>query len=131
MNSQLQKCARSGKSFPSEATQRAGVCRVRREENERGDGMASGAAVNWAGTGAAGRYLVASSDPVVRKRVLRAPEFAGRQGLEACGGAAVLAKLREVVCDGVMLDRNLADLDAGEVAVMIQREYPDVEVMWI
>jgi transcriptional regulator with GAF, ATPase, and Fis domain len=60
-----------------------------------------------------------------------APEFAGRQGVEACGGAAVLARLREVACDGVMLDRNLADLDAGEVAAMIQREHPDVEVLWI
>ena len=60
-----------------------------------------------------------------------APEFAGREGMEACGGAAVLAKLREVACDGVMLDRNLADLDSREVAAMIQREHPDVEVMWI
>jgi transcriptional regulator with GAF, ATPase, and Fis domain len=51
--------------------------------------------------------------------------------MEACSGAAALAKLREVTYDGVMLDRNLADLDAGEVAAMIQREHPDVEVLWI
>ncbi|HET7108481.1 MAG TPA: sigma-54 dependent transcriptional regulator [Candidatus Acidoferrum sp.] len=87
--------------------------------------------MNWIETGTTRRYLVASSDPLVRRRVLRAPEFAGRQGVEACGGAAVLAKLREVACDGVMLDRNLADLDAAEVAAMIQREHPDVEVLWI
>src|SRR5258708_5320352 len=93
--------------------------------------MAAGATVNWAGTGTTGRFLVASSDPVVRRRVLGAPEFAGREGMEACGGAAALAKLREVTCDGVMLDRNLADLDACEVAAMIQREHPGVEVLWI
>ena len=93
--------------------------------------MAAGATASWSGTGATGRFLVASSDPVVRRRVLRAPEFAGREGMEACGGAAALAKLREVTCDGVMLDRKLADLDAGEVAAMIQREHPDIEVLWI
>jgi transcriptional regulator with GAF, ATPase, and Fis domain len=93
--------------------------------------MAAGAGVNWAGSGTTGRFLVASSDPVVRKRVLEAPEFAGREGMEASGGAAALTKLREVSCHGVMLDRNLADLDAGEVAAMIQREHPGVEILWI
>ena len=85
--------------------------------------------MNWSGT--TGRILVASSDPVVRRRVLGAPEFAGREGMEASGGAAALAKLREVSCDGVMLDRNLADLDASEVAEMIQREHPEIAVSWI
>ncbi len=91
--------------------------------------MAAGAAVNWAGT--TGRFLVASSDPEVRRRVLGAPEFLGREGMEASGGAAALAKLRETSCDGVLLDRNLADLDAGEVAEMIQRDFPEVSVSWI
>jgi len=93
--------------------------------------MAAGATAGWSGIGTTGRFLVASADPVVRRRVLDAPEFSGREGMEVCGGAAALAKLREVTCDGVMLDRNLADLDAGEVAAMIQREHPDIEVLWI
>ena len=91
--------------------------------------MAAGAVMNWAGT--TGRILVASSDPEVRRRVLNAPEFLGREGMEACGGAVALAKLQEIACDTVLLDRNLADLDAGEVAEMIQREYPETAVSWI
>lgn len=91
--------------------------------------MAAGAAVNWEGI--TGRILVASSDPEVRRRVLGAPEFVGRQGMEVSGGAAALAKLREMACDSVLLDRNLADLDADEVAEMIQREHPDIAVAWI
>jgi len=91
--------------------------------------MAAGAAVNWIRT--TGRILVASSDPEVRRRVLEAPELFGREGLEAHGGAAALAKLRELACDSVLLDRNLADLDAGEVAETIQRDYPQVSVSWI
>jgi len=91
--------------------------------------MAAGAAVNWAGT--TGRFLVASSDPEVRRRVLGAPEFLGREGMEVSGGAAVLAKLREMNCDGVLLDRNLSDLDAAEVADTIQREHPEISVSWI
>ncbi len=91
--------------------------------------MAAGASVNWEGT--TRRILVASSDPEVRRRVLGAPEFVGREGMEASGGAAALAKLREMACDSVLLDRNLADLDAGEVAEMIQREHPDIAIAWI
>jgi len=91
--------------------------------------MAAGAAVNWAGT--TGRFLVASADPEIRRRVLDAPEFFGKQGLEVSGGAAALAKLREMACDGVLLDKNLSDLDATEVAKMIRREYPEVSVCWI
>ena len=79
----------------------------------------------------AGRILVASSDPKVRERVLGNPGFVGVERMEACGGAHALAKLKEIPCDGVLLDRNLSDLDALEVAALIQREFPEITVSWI
>ena len=128
MNTHLPDRERAWQSFPTAAPVAEGFA----DEESYGvaeESMAAGAAVNWEGT--TGRILVASSDPDVRRRVLGAQEFAGRQGMEACGGAAALAKLREVTCDSVLLDRNLADLDAGEVAEMIQREHPEIAVVWI
>src|SRR5208282_2595360 len=91
--------------------------------------MASAAAANWVRT--ASRILVASSDPKVRQRVLGDPELGSVERMEACGGAHALAKLREIACDGVLLDRNLADLDAAEVAELIRREHPHMGVCWI
>jgi transcriptional regulator with GAF, ATPase, and Fis domain len=84
---------------------------------------------NWMRT--ASRILVASSDPKVRQRVLGDPDLWGVERMEACGGAHALAKLRETMCDGVLLDRNLADLDSTEVAELIRREHPHVGVGWI
>jgi len=97
--------------------------------DKRGDGMAAASAVGWIRT--AGRILVASSDPKVRQRVLGHPDYVGMERMEACGGAHALAKLREIPCDGVLLDRNLADLDALEVAALIRREFPEITVSWI
>src|ERR1700690_2697094 len=94
-----------------------------------GDGMASAAMGNWVRT--ASRILVASSNPQVRKRVMGDPEYFGVERMEAYGGAHALAKLKEMPCDGVLLDRNLADLDATELAAMIRREYPTISVSWI
>jgi transcriptional regulator with GAF, ATPase, and Fis domain len=91
--------------------------------------MAAASAVGWMKT--SGRILVASSDPKVRQRVLGDPAYVGVERMEACGGAHALAKLKEIPCDGVLLDRNLADLDALEVAALIRREFPEITVSWI
>src|SRR6267143_6651499 len=74
------------------------------------------------------RILVASADPAVRKRVLQDPLYADSDGEEAVGGAHALAKLVEFSCDSVLLDRNLPDLDAEEVAEQIRKQFPRVEV---
>ena len=50
---------------------------------------------------------------------------------EAVGGAHALAKLAQFSCDNVLLDRNLPDLDAGEVAEMIRERYPQTEVEFV
>jgi transcriptional regulator with GAF, ATPase, and Fis domain len=50
---------------------------------------------------------------------------------EAVGGAHALAKLVQFPCDGVLLDRQLPDLDAEEVASMIRQKYPRIEVTFV
>jgi transcriptional regulator with GAF, ATPase, and Fis domain len=94
-----------------------------------GEDMAAASTVAWSKTTA--RVLVASSDPKVRQRMLGHPSCIGAEQMEACGGAHALAKLKESACDAVLLDRNLADLDAQEVAALIHRQYPEIAVSWI
>ncbi len=74
------------------------------------------------------RILVASADPLFRERVKRIPVYADAMSEEAVGGAHALAKLLEWRYDGVLLDRNLPDLDAQEVADEIRKQYPQIEV---
>ena len=74
------------------------------------------------------RILVASADAAFRKRILNDPAYANALGEEAIGGAQALAKLMQFPCDGVLLDQNLPDLDAREVAEQIRKQYPRVEV---
>src|SRR6266850_4262285 len=74
------------------------------------------------------RILVASADPALRKRVLQDPLYADSDSEEAVGGAHALAKLLQFSCDSVLLDRNLPDLDAEEVAEQIRKQFPRVEV---
>src|ERR1700749_4982418 len=73
------------------------------------------------------RILVASADPLFRDRVKRSSVYADAVSEEAVGGAHALAKLLQWPCDGVLLDRNLPDLDAQEVAEQIRRQYPQIE----
>src|SRR5256885_6011655 len=77
------------------------------------------------------RILIASADAAFRERVKRDPLYAGWDSEEAVGGAHALAKLVEFPCDSVLLDRNLPDLDATEVAEEIRKQFPriDVELM--
>jgi transcriptional regulator with GAF, ATPase, and Fis domain len=74
------------------------------------------------------RILIASADPAFRKRVMKDPVYAQALSEEAVGGAHALAKLLQVPCDSVLLDRNLPDLDAGEVAEQIRKQFPRIVV---
>jgi len=74
------------------------------------------------------RVLIASSDAGFRKRVMGSPMYAGASSEEAVGGAHALARLGQVACDSVLLDRNLPDLDAAELAEIIRKRYPRMEV---
>ncbi len=70
------------------------------------------------------RILVASADPAFRRRMMNDPAYADALSEEAFGGAHALAKLVQFPCDEVLLDRNLPDLDAREVAEQIRKQYP-------
>ncbi len=58
-------------------------------------------------------------------------EWTGAERMEASGGAQALARLKELPCERVLLDRHLPDLDAAELANFIRHEYPEMEVAWI
>jgi|tagenome__1003787_1003787.scaffolds.fasta_scaffold20984480_3 transcriptional regulator with GAF, ATPase, and Fis domain len=72
--------------------------------------------------------LIASADPIFRQRVMRSATYAGALSEEAVGGAHALARLLQISCDSVVLDRNLPDLDATEVAEQIRRQFPKISV---
>jgi DNA-binding NtrC family response regulator len=77
------------------------------------------------------RILVASANPSFRRQLLESPLFASSYGEEAVGGAHALAKLLQFSCDSVLLDRNLPDLDAAEVAELIHKRYPRIEIEFV
>jgi transcriptional regulator with GAF, ATPase, and Fis domain len=78
------------------------------------------------------RILVASANSSFRRQLLESPLFASSHGEEAVGGAHALAKLVQFSsCDSVLLDRNLPDLDAGEVAEIIRKRYPRIEIEFV
>ncbi|MGA2814215.1 MAG: sigma-54 dependent transcriptional regulator [Candidatus Acidiferrum sp.] len=74
------------------------------------------------------RVLVASADSGFRKQLMMDPQYASAWREEASGGAHALARLGEMRCDSVLLDRHLPDLDAGEVAELIRQRYPLINV---
>ena len=74
------------------------------------------------------RILIASADASLRQRVKEDPLFAESDSEEAVGGAHALAKLLQFPCDSVLLDRNLPDLDASEVAEEIRKQFPRIDV---
>ncbi len=81
--------------------------------------------------GTRGRILIASGNSDFRKQMAMHAEGSAAQMEEAVGGAHALAKLLQFPCDGVLLDRNLPDLDAEEVASMIRQKYPRIEVRFV
>jgi len=74
------------------------------------------------------RVLIASADPISRQRVMKSAPYAGALSEEVVGGAHALARLLQISCDSVVLDRNLPDLDATEVAEQIRRQFPKISV---
>jgi transcriptional regulator with GAF, ATPase, and Fis domain len=78
-----------------------------------------------------GRILIASGNPEFRRQMAMQTVGPASQTEEAIGGAHALAKLLQYPCDGVLLDRNLPDLDAEEVADMIRQKYPRIEVKFV
>ncbi|MGH9741660.1 MAG: sigma 54-interacting transcriptional regulator [Candidatus Acidiferrum sp.] len=59
---------------------------------------------------------------------MRSPICTEALSEEAVGGAHALAKLAQFSYDGLLLDRNLPDLDSRELAETIRQQYPQIEV---
>jgi len=78
-----------------------------------------------------GRVLIASADSLFREKLRKSPWCADALSEEAAGGAHALAKLARFACDSVLLDRHLPDLDSGEVAELIRKRYPEVEIAFV
>ncbi len=71
--------------------------------------------------------MVASGDAAFRKQMLGL--LGSRQGvIEALGGADALLKLELAPCAGLVLDRQLPDLDADELMRLVASQYPQVPV---
>ena len=77
------------------------------------------------------RILIASADSSFRRLLISDPVYGRAHSEEAVGGAHALVKLAQFSCDGVLLDRNLPDLDAAEVAELIRQKYPRIEVEFV
>ena len=78
-----------------------------------------------------GRVLVVSGNSSVRRSLIEGPHCVECLSEEAVGGAHALARLAELSFDSILLDRQLPDLDAIEVADIVRRRYPRTRVEWI
>lgn len=72
--------------------------------------------------------LVASGNPAFRARMLGLLGAVRQRTSEAAGGAEALQQLELEPFRGLVLDRSLPDLDAGELAGMVAALYPETEV---
>ena len=77
----------------------------------------------------AGHILVASSNSVVRQRVLRNLRSPAYRVEQASGGAEVLEQLECGPWQTLFLDRHLRDLDANELSETIRQRFPNTKVV--
>src|SRR2546421_10361319 len=118
-----ESCRAERKSLPPPVREVVGCGEV------LGETMAATAqSIVW---GTQGRILIASGNPEFRRQMAMHAKGPAAQLEEAVGGAHALAKLVQFPCDGVLLDRQLPDLDAEEVASMIRQKYPRIEVKFV
>jgi transcriptional regulator with GAF, ATPase, and Fis domain len=74
------------------------------------------------------RLLVASADPNFRSQFLGESTQPESDVDEAISGAHALAKLNSRSFDTLILDRQLPDLNVHEVAQLVRRRFPQVDV---
>ena len=73
--------------------------------------------------------IVASPDPLFRRRILQKLATHAETAGEVCGGAEALARLEAGACRAVVLDQCLPDLEVNELVGMIRKQHPEVEVI--
>src|SRR5271165_766999 len=77
----------------------------------------------------ADNVLVASPNPLVRKRVLESLRSPVRSFEQATGGAEALVHLESGRWQVLFLDRRLPDLDAEELSETVRQRFPEIEVV--
>ena len=77
----------------------------------------------------AGGALIASASGIFRERVADRLNGRCRPLQEALGGADALVKLESGGWQTIFLDRRVPDLEAEELIAIIQRRYPEVQVV--
>jgi DNA-binding NtrC family response regulator len=91
--------------------------------------MATGATTP--ATPAQERILIVSANAEYRKQLLGTLNRASGFVEEALSGAHALAKLQSSACDALLLDRRLPDLNPAEIAELVQRQHPGIEVRFV
>jgi DNA-binding NtrC family response regulator len=76
-----------------------------------------------------GAALIASPNSTLRQQVLDRLNGRCRPVQQATGGADALAKLENAEWQVLFLDRDLPDLDAGELISIIQKRFPNIQVV--
>jgi transcriptional regulator with GAF, ATPase, and Fis domain len=72
--------------------------------------------------------LITCSDAAFRKKLRENPDCARAHMEEACSGAQALARLASFPCEVLLLDRHLPDIHANDVADLVRRRYPSIEI---
>jgi DNA-binding NtrC family response regulator len=80
---------------------------------------------------AAGGALIASPSGALREQVRHSLNGRWRPVQQALGGADALAKLEEGGWQVLFLDRCLPDLDSNELVPIIQRRFPQIQVVMV
>lgn len=74
------------------------------------------------------RFLVASPDPVFRKKFTRVGVDSQNHVEEVSSGAQALSRLESTPFDVLVLDRHLPDLNSQEIAELARHRYAPMEV---
>jgi DNA-binding NtrC family response regulator len=77
------------------------------------------------------RVLIASSDPNIRNRTIAEAGHLKASYEEAPTGAQAMAKLRSIAFDLLILDRQLPDLKAEEVAEIVRKKFPALRIQLV
>lgn len=80
---------------------------------------------------AAADALIASPNYAVRAQILRRLHGRCRKVQQASGGADALLQLERGDCQVLFLDRQLPDLDSGELMEVVQRRFPGIQVVML
>ena len=80
---------------------------------------------------AGARVLVVDDDAEMRTLLRRTLEFDGHEVMERDRGTYVLAALREVPFDLIILDKEMPGMTGFDLLPLLRREFPDVPVLLV